>query len=410
MANNTITLNTEIRKLKPVHRYALGDILNISDSWKKLMAIIPRNDVNTTKFTSEHVSILEQAAQKYRQNAAEILLDEWGTMGKERPTLQILLDLLIKAELFRAADYVASEILNVDLPQRPEYGPAAIVDISDETLANLINKQIKLGSDEYDESISIYESSCEVNAGEIRYFPDVIDLMDPCILNNDLHDNESDKVILQSTEQDLIKFSTNKLSNKDILQNDAPSDKMILKSKENDLIMFSTNKLSSTNIVENLKIVDTKEEDKFRNSQTSLLPSVECKLEEMSSQELPAFINNLEQDKHTNNNELKSEELPIFLNQDSFVLNKSTCTIDNNSTHTTNSSNSSNSSHCNSNYSNSKSESNMSCALPEATFSLLPQYVIDQQKMDSELSQKNENNINVMNSTDLPLMVLEYNR
>lgn len=331
-------------------------------------------------------------------------------MGKERPTLQILLDLLIKAELFRAADYVASEILNVDLPQRPEYGPAAIVDISDETLANLINKQIKLGSDEYDKSISIYESSCEVNAGEIRYFPDVIDLMDPCILNNDLHDNESDKVILQSTEQDLIKFSTNKLSNKDILQNDAPSDKMILKSKENDLIMFSTNKLSSTNIVENLKIVDTKEEDKFRNSQTSLLPSVECKLEEMSSQELPAFINNLEQDKHTNNNELKSEELPIFLNQDSFVLNKSTCTIDNNSTHTTNSSNSSNSSHCNSNYSNSKSESNMSCALPEATFSLLPQYVIDQQKMDSELSQKNENNINVMNSTDLPLMVLEYNR
>jgi len=32
-------------------------------------------------------------------------------MGRKAPTLGLLLDLLIKAELFRAADYIACDIL-----------------------------------------------------------------------------------------------------------------------------------------------------------------------------------------------------------------------------------------------------------------------------------------------------------
>lgn len=56
-------------------------------------------------------SLIEQAAQQQKRNAAEIFLSEWGTMGKKRPTLGTLLNLLIKAELFRAADYIAADIL-----------------------------------------------------------------------------------------------------------------------------------------------------------------------------------------------------------------------------------------------------------------------------------------------------------
>ena len=56
-------------------------------------------------------SIIEQAAQQ-QGNAVEIFLSEWGTMDKKRPTLRFLLGLLIKAQLFRAADYVAGELLN----------------------------------------------------------------------------------------------------------------------------------------------------------------------------------------------------------------------------------------------------------------------------------------------------------
>lgn len=55
MANSIITSNTELRKLLPAHKYALAEILNVSDSWKKLMAIIPRDDTNTPRFNSEHV-------------------------------------------------------------------------------------------------------------------------------------------------------------------------------------------------------------------------------------------------------------------------------------------------------------------------------------------------------------------
>lgn len=56
-------------------------------------------------------SMIEQAAQQQRRNAAEIFLSEWGTMGRNRPTLRTLLNLLVAAELFRAADYVAGDIL-----------------------------------------------------------------------------------------------------------------------------------------------------------------------------------------------------------------------------------------------------------------------------------------------------------
>lgn len=55
--------------------------------------------------------MIEQAAN-HQRSAAEIFLSEWGTMGKKRPTLSVLLNFLIKAELFRAADYVAKDLLN----------------------------------------------------------------------------------------------------------------------------------------------------------------------------------------------------------------------------------------------------------------------------------------------------------
>lgn len=55
MSENTIYLDIELRKLRPAELYILSQILNISDSWKKLMAIIPKDDMpNLPKFNSEH--------------------------------------------------------------------------------------------------------------------------------------------------------------------------------------------------------------------------------------------------------------------------------------------------------------------------------------------------------------------
>lgn len=409
MANSAIAFNTEIRKLKPAHRYALGDILNVSDSWKKLMAMIPQSGTNTMRFNSEHVNIVEQMARKYNHNAAEILLDEWSTMGRERPTLQILLDLLIKAELFRAADYVASEILHVDLPQRPEYGPAAVIDISDETLAKLINKQAKLENTEYSKSASIVESSSEINVGEIKCLPDAVDLMDPCIFKNNVHDDESDKAILNSAGQDLIKFSTNKLFNKDIILSDTKLDKMVLKSSDKDLIQLCTNDVSNANTTENFKI-DTKDENASQNALTNRESSVHCEFQEMVSQELPAFLNNFEQNENRSN-ELKTAELPAFLNQSSFLSNESVISSNNNSASTTDLSDSSNSSNCNFKHDNTEQESNEANyqLQTEINSILLPKYILDQNEARDELYATNDSKENVIMSADLPLTVLKYN-
>ncbi|XP_076681785.1 interleukin 1 receptor associated kinase 4 tube [Andrena cerasifolii] len=144
MSQSTVCLDTELRKLRPAELYMLGQILNISDSWKKLMAIVPKDRCpDLPKFNAEHFSMIEQAAQQQRRSAAEIFLAEWGTMGKHRPTLRTLLNLLVKAELFRAADYVAGDILKEELPKRPKCGPAAPVDISDEVIRQLLEENME---------------------------------------------------------------------------------------------------------------------------------------------------------------------------------------------------------------------------------------------------------------------------
>ncbi|XP_011704528.1 PREDICTED: protein Tube-like, partial [Wasmannia auropunctata] len=89
-------------------------------------------------------SIIEQTALRDKRNAAQIFLDEWSTMERNRPTLKLLQELLTKAKLFRAADYVACDILKQERPKRPDYGPAASVDISDEAIDKLVHDKLML--------------------------------------------------------------------------------------------------------------------------------------------------------------------------------------------------------------------------------------------------------------------------
>ncbi|XP_029177332.1 uncharacterized protein LOC114945335 [Nylanderia fulva] len=203
-------LDMEIRKLKPGELYVLSNILSISDSWKKLMAIVP-NQENVPKFSSDHISIIERTAFGNKRNAAEIFLDEWSTMGRKRPTLRILLELLIKAELFRAADYVACDILKQERPKRPDYGPAASIDISDTALNKLLRKDQMLSQDTSDSMIigSTSELISEIN----RMFPgenpnkaaneNILDA------DNSLNCEKSTRVIasVESIKSDLMKFS-----------------------------------------------------------------------------------------------------------------------------------------------------------------------------------------------------------
>lgn len=58
-----------------------------------------------------------------------MLLEEWGTSGRKRATVNDLLELLIRVELYRAADFVAKDILQETPPERPNSGPGAKIDI-----------------------------------------------------------------------------------------------------------------------------------------------------------------------------------------------------------------------------------------------------------------------------------------
>ncbi|XP_034944043.1 uncharacterized protein tub [Chelonus insularis] len=128
---------TEIRKLRPAELYALAKTLS-PYSWKILMGIIPKSESDSSPmFNSEHVGMIECAAAKQHRCPAEIFLDEWGTWGRKRPTVNSVINLSIKAQLFRTADYLAVEILKTLPPERPQLGPAAPVEIPEDFIDHL---------------------------------------------------------------------------------------------------------------------------------------------------------------------------------------------------------------------------------------------------------------------------------
>ncbi|XP_023022089.2 uncharacterized protein isoform X1 [Leptinotarsa decemlineata] len=127
--------STEIRKLGPKDVTMLSSILDQNDQWRCLMSIIPeflqRNDYrcdisdnNPPKYDSEHFRIIDELKKSGRK-CTEVLLSEWGCSGRIRPTIGHLLYLLVKANLFRAADYVAMDLLHQEKPKRPCNGPEA---------------------------------------------------------------------------------------------------------------------------------------------------------------------------------------------------------------------------------------------------------------------------------------------
>ena len=122
-----LTRETEVRKLSYHQMHVLATHLN--RNWSQLMMIIPKvlpdhpalgsgspaTESASTKFkyTQEHMQMIEDASLSSRppKLPGHILLDEWATSGRFRPKLGHLLQLLVQVNLFRVADYLATEIL-----------------------------------------------------------------------------------------------------------------------------------------------------------------------------------------------------------------------------------------------------------------------------------------------------------
>lgn len=118
--------NLELRKLPLGALHSIVQILEVDNSWQKVMDHIPK-DPNSKyferKYNSEHVRLIKEHAAETNRKCTEVLIDEWGTSGIARPTIKTLLDVLVKAQIFRAADEVAI-MLQEPIPKRPQDGPA----------------------------------------------------------------------------------------------------------------------------------------------------------------------------------------------------------------------------------------------------------------------------------------------
>lgn len=116
-----VTGHTEIRHLSPVIRSNLAKILDICDGWRHLASVITKSPTNPELLYSA-VDIKE--IERRPRSPTLQLLDDWGTRGRVRPTVRVLLDYLVQIQQFRAADYLANDILSEKRPPRPDYGPA----------------------------------------------------------------------------------------------------------------------------------------------------------------------------------------------------------------------------------------------------------------------------------------------
>ncbi|KAL5282775.1 tub family protein [Megaselia abdita] len=195
--------STEIRRLAASDVRKLGEILDLSNDWKLLMSMIPKDATTTNleneyqpKYNNEHIRLIENVSLNERRSQTEILLDEWGTSGKKRPTLEVLMNVLVKAQLLRAADLVALNFLNEPPPQRPPKGPGAPIPID-----------MPMDTEE------IREIEADLNRGSYPGTDSLNDNANESLTMNNNRDfyekyrNVSKNIQLKNSDTDLIQFS-----------------------------------------------------------------------------------------------------------------------------------------------------------------------------------------------------------
>ncbi|CAH0729248.1 unnamed protein product, partial [Brenthis ino] len=186
--------NVEFRKLPADVLCQVVNILEINDDWKRVMSIIPKKlqDENSgCKYNNEEIRLIEEDAKSNNQKCAEILMDEWGTSGRVRPTLSHLKDILIKAEIYRAADLIA-HMLKEPLPKRPTHGPPAPIT----GITEILNEEsLDLG---FSNNMSFSNKDCNGTNKKMESVSDFIHFSE----------NSTDEASVEKESQsDLIDFS-----------------------------------------------------------------------------------------------------------------------------------------------------------------------------------------------------------
>lgn len=200
-----MTGEMELRHLPTQQQLQLAKLLDMDDSILSLMMGNIAKDINNLnselRFNSTDIDSVREHAERHKKSPILILLDEWSTMGKERPRMRHLLSLLVKCQLFFAADYVA-ELIRVEKPERPKTGPAALVDISltdDEKVEDIVR------------NIEYPFSSIDINVNKNQFIKASPDIPKNIIISEQKTQStaraQSHIFQEQIEETDLIKFS-----------------------------------------------------------------------------------------------------------------------------------------------------------------------------------------------------------
>ncbi|KAJ8683222.1 hypothetical protein QAD02_019014 [Eretmocerus hayati] len=252
------TWDTEIRKLEADDFFELCRILNQNDVWKELMKVIPLDDnQDQCRFSSDHVAMIEQAMKQQKKGGGDIFLLEYGTMGRKRPTCRTLYQNLIKANLIRAADYISLKILKVGPAERPETGPAARIDTSEETLKQLKKRNLD-----------------DAFRKVIHELPTRQDHWSPQAPKTQIKSNIYEKPIENSKQIDLIEFSQTQPDLKEISV------------EKSDMIKFSVDE----NVVESKNNESTPEKASQNEEAAAHPEEQDYVLKELQSEDIPLCV------------------------------------------------------------------------------------------------------------------------
>ncbi|KAK7041543.1 hypothetical protein SK128_019004, partial [Halocaridina rubra] len=96
--------------------------MEIAHGWKDVMSRVPDHPWTPgepipdgarypKKYTTDDIHLITEECLRGHRKGFEVLIEEWGTSGRKRPTVQDLVYLLQRAKLYRAMDYITVSVM-----------------------------------------------------------------------------------------------------------------------------------------------------------------------------------------------------------------------------------------------------------------------------------------------------------
>ncbi|KAK3866155.1 hypothetical protein Pcinc_028293 [Petrolisthes cinctipes] len=126
-----ITATSEIRFLPSWAKSQLAHILEVTHGWREVMGRVPgppwtpghplpQDQHYPRKYSSDDITLVSEECNRDRREGFQVLMEEWGTSGRQRPTVADLLAILQLSKLYRAMDYLTVNVMKGEAVARED--------------------------------------------------------------------------------------------------------------------------------------------------------------------------------------------------------------------------------------------------------------------------------------------------